>query len=343
MKRIGKYIVRGLLGRGGMSRVFKVEIPPIGKIVALKLLDPHPVLVDVLGEQPLRELFLAEARLLAALNHPNIAAIRDYEESGGRPFYVMDYFFANLGALIGEPARAEEPSRPIRPDLALELTRQTLEGLACLHHHGIVHRDIKPYNLLIDEQGTVKICDFGLSRLRGEPAAASMKHLKVGSPWYAPPEQETDPDAVDARADLYAAGVTFYRLLTGSLPGARPRPPSAFNADLDAEWDTFVGRATAARPADRFADAGRMRKALDALEHSWRRRREQVCRLAPPQPTPAPPAGGARCVCGAHPSGSPRGRHAGNSGWIICGGPPTSRPTTCADRAPRRCSMPPPA
>lgn len=153
MKRIGKNIIRGLLGRGGMGKVFQVEIPPIGKIAALKLLDPHPVLVSLLGVERLREQFLAEAATMAGLQHPNIVAIRDFGEDDGRPFYIMDYFFSNLGRLIGETRRTEEPSRTIRLDLAIELTRQTLSGLACLHHFGIVHRDIKPFNLLIDAPG----------------------------------------------------------------------------------------------------------------------------------------------------------------------------------------------
>jgi len=93
MKHIGKYIVRGLLGHGGMSKVYKVEVPRIGKIVALKLLDPHPVITRLLGEDAVRDLFLSEAVKMARLNHPNIVAIRDFDEAEGRPFYTMDYFF----------------------------------------------------------------------------------------------------------------------------------------------------------------------------------------------------------------------------------------------------------
>jgi serine/threonine-protein kinase len=286
MKRIGKYIIRGLLGRGGMGKVFLVEIPPIGQIAALKLLDPHPVLVSLLGVERLREQFLAEAVTLAGLQHPNIVAIRDFGEDDGRPFYIMDYFFSNLGRLIGEIRRTEEPSRTIRLDLAIELTRQTLSGLACLHHFGIVHRDIKPFNLLIDARGTVKICDFGLSRLHGEPAAAPAQ-LKVGSPWYAAPEQEADPNAADPRADLYAVGVTLVRMLTGLLPSALPAPPSAANPDLDAAWDEFLLRAIDPDPRRRFESAEQMRCGLERLEQHWQARRERICRLAPP-PAPAP-------------------------------------------------------
>jgi serine/threonine-protein kinase len=287
MNRIGKYIIRGLLGRGGMGKVFQVEIPPIGKIAALKLLAPHPVLLSLLGADRLRELFLAEAVTMAGLQHPNIVAVRDFGEADGRPYYIMDYFFSNLGRLIGETRRAEEPSRTIRLDRAIELIRQTLSGLACLHHFGIVHRDIKPFNLLIDEHGTVKICDFGLSRLHGEPSAPPAQ-LKVGSPWYAAPEQETDPDAVDPRADLYAVGITLVRMLTGELPSDPPAPPSGANPDLDEAWDEFLLRAINRDPGRRFESAAAMQLALERLERSWHARREQVCRLAPPAPAPVP-------------------------------------------------------
>jgi serine/threonine-protein kinase len=293
MKRIGKYIVRGLLGRGGMSKVYKAEIPRIGKIVALKLLDPHPVITRLLGEDAVRERFLSEALKMARLNHPNLVAIRDFDEAQGRPFYIMDYFFSNLGLLIGETRRTENPSRVIRLDRAIDLARQTLAGLACLHHHGIVHRDIKPFNLLLDERNTVKICDFGLSRLRGE-ALRTPQHLKVGSPWYAAPEQEQHPDGADARADVYAVGVTLYRMLTGSLPADPPQLPGAFNPDLDDGWNEFILRAIARQPSQRFAGAAAMMAALDALERDWQARRDRTCLLAPSEPasvsgSPPPP------------------------------------------------------
>jgi serine/threonine-protein kinase len=281
MKRLGKYIVRGLLGRGGMSKVFKVEIPPIGKIVALKLLEPHPVLVDLLGAARIRDLFLSEATTLARLQHPHIVSIRDFDEADGKPFYIMDYFFSNLGLLLGESRRTEEPSRTVRLDRAIDLVRQTLSGLACLHHHGIIHRDIKPFNLLLNEQGVVQICDFGLSRLRGE-TLSTPPHLKVGSPWYAAPEQEADPDRADARADLYSVGVTFYRMLTGTLPAPKPLPPSACNPDLDTAWDAFLQRALSRDPRERFPSAVAMGESLEQLGRAWQDQRARICRLAPP-------------------------------------------------------------
>jgi serine/threonine-protein kinase len=286
MKRIGKYIVRGLLGRGGMSRVYQVEIPRIGKIVALKHLDPHPLLTRLLGADRIREAFTSEAVKLGGLNHPNIVAIRDFGEADGALFYTMDYYFSNLGQLIGEARRTEEPSRTIRLDRAIDVAQQTLTGLACLHHHGLIHLDIKPYNLLLDEQDIVKIADFGLSKLRGE-VTDTPPQLKMGSAGYAAPEQEQVADSADARADLYATGVTLYRMLTGMLPADPPQPPAEFNPDLDDAWNQFLLRAMAGAPSRRFGSALEMLDALNALEREWRARQERICRLPADDSFPA--------------------------------------------------------
>ncbi len=278
MKTIGKYIIRGLLGRGGMSKIYKVEHPVIGKIAALKYMDPDPLLVKLMGMESIRAMFVAEAVTMAGLRHPNIVEIFDFNEADGRPYYLMAYFVNNLRLMIGESNRPDEPSRPLRVDKALRYTRQTLQGLACLHYAGIVHRDIKPANLLITDQDSVKICDFGLSKLHGEKFAGPPS-LKVGSAWYAPPEQETDPDRADVTADLFSVGITFYRLLTGVLPSDDYRSVAQFNSDLDETWDGFIRKAIARRVKERFSSALEMMAALENLARSWEADNERLCRL----------------------------------------------------------------
>ncbi|KJS30940.1 MAG: hypothetical protein VR64_13830 [Desulfatitalea sp. BRH_c12] len=286
MKQIGRYSIRGLLGRGGMAKVFKVELPVIGKIAALKLLAPDPMLGKLMGNAVLQDLFVAEAKTMTGLHHPHIVEIHDFDTHQGNPFYVMDYYADSLGATMGESYRSETPSRTLPADRALSYIRQTLQGLGCLHDAGIVHRDIKPFNLLLTPQDSIKICDFGLSRLRGE-SFRGPSNLNVGSPYYAAPEQEKDPDKAGPMADIYPLGIMLYRMLTGRLPEYPPHnhrycPPSRINPDLDAVWDTFIARAAASAPERRFADAHAMLREVDALERHWQAHKENTCRQMPP-------------------------------------------------------------
>jgi serine/threonine protein kinase len=276
MKRIGKYEVCGLLGKGGMGKVYKVRMPLVGKVVALKRLSPHPNLVVLLGEEEVRKRFLTEALTMARLRHPHIVAIWDFHDDEDLTFFVMEYFCNDLGVIIGETYRVEAPSRVLSVDKAIHYTGQILEGLCCLHQAGIIHRDIKPYNILVTDQDDVKITDFGLSKLHGE-VFSGPDNLMVGSPYYAAPEQEEDPNQVDARADLYPVGVMLYRMLTGVLPIDSFRPLSECNPDLDPAWDAFVLKAMAQDRGSRFASAKEMLEAFVRLQIAWERKKEKVC------------------------------------------------------------------
>lgn len=277
MKSIDKYRIRGLLGRGGMAKVLKVEVPVIHRILALKLLSPGELLVRLAGRAQLERLFTAEAVALAGIRHANIIDVFDYGTFRGCPYYIMDYYGNNLGAVIGETGVTEAPTRVLRLERAVHYTTQMLTGLHRLHAVGIIHRDMKPFNILLTDDDTVKICDFGLSKLRGEKIRVP-SGLKVGSPYYAAPEQEIDPHGVDRTADLYSVGVMLYRMLTGTLPRDPPQPASRFNPDLDAAWDDFLSRALASRPSMRHPDAPAMADELAALYQRWQNRREAACR-----------------------------------------------------------------
>jgi serine/threonine protein kinase len=288
MKRIGKYIIRGLLGKGGMGRVYKAEIPTIGKIVALKLHRPDPLLEQIMGAEPLREQFIREAKTMARIRHPHVVAVQDFDQDRKGPFYTMDYHSNNLGAVLGETYRTEAPSRILRIDRAVDYTRQILSGLSCLHYWGIIHRDVKPFNMLIDETHRLQICDFGLSKRRGETFPGP-SHLRVGSPFYTAPEQERHPDAVDTATDLYAVAVILYRMITGRLPvvqpGGRIPPASRINKDLDEGWDQFLTRALASQPDQRYPRAEAMAAELECQFQHWQTHRAQACRL-PEKATP---------------------------------------------------------
>jgi serine/threonine-protein kinase len=231
-----------------------------------------------MGRDKIRDMFKTEAVTIAGLRHPNIVEIMDYAESGGKPYYLMEYYVNNLGVMIGETSRTEQASRTIKIEKAIRYTRQTLDGLDCMHQAGIIHRDIKPYNLLVTDHDTIKICDFGLSKLRGERFEGPPS-LKFGSAWYAAPEQEDHPDSVDASADLYAVGITMYRMLTGVLPEDGCLPVSRSNADLDDAWDDFIQKAIVPHPAGRYSSAAEMLADLKRLEKAWETKKEQLCRL----------------------------------------------------------------
>ncbi len=278
MKQIGKFTVCGLLGKGGMGKVFKVRYPVTGKIGAMKLLDPNPILVSLLGMKTIEDMFEREAVTMAGIRHPHVVPILDYDRAGDRPFYIMDFYGDNLGSLMGESYETEKPSRRIPVDKALAYTDQILQGLARLHFSSLIHRDIKPFNILITDEDTVRICDFGLSKLRHE-TLKSHDSLKVGSPYYAPPEQEKDPDTVDFSADLYAVAVTLYRMVTGRLPVPPAKPPSQINRDLNPAWDRFIQKALSASPASRFTDAEQMRAELQTLAGMWTRQKASMSSL----------------------------------------------------------------
>ncbi|MFZ2445686.1 MAG: protein kinase [Syntrophobacteraceae bacterium] len=299
MKKIGKYIIRGLLGKGGMSVVYKALLPVVGRIVALKVLAPHPNLVNLLGREALGERFISEARAIASLRSPHVVNILDFDYHGGAPFFTMEYYYGDLGLLIGEAYRADLPTRALSLDKTVYYARQILDGLAALSRAGIVHRDIKPGNLMISDEDRIKICDFGFSKLRGERIERP-PHLVIGSPFYAAPEQERDPDGADQRADLYSAGVIVHRMLTGLLPQDGVGRPSDRHPDADADWDRFVERALEPDPRRRFSTADEMLRDLEGLSLAWSRKKESFCRIAG-EAERGGPAAGARKVLRSAP------------------------------------------
>ena len=280
MKTIGPYRIERTLGRGGMSTVYKVRLPVIERIAALKCLNPTPKLIELMGMAALRQQFVREASRMAGFRHPNIAEVWNFEEIDGTPCYLMEFFCHDLGRLIGESYWADIPSRLVRLDSAVHYTTQILEGLRRMHHEGIIHRDIKPFNIMLTEDNTVKIADFGLSRARGEHALLP-EQIVVGTKFYAAPEQLASPEDAGPAADIYSTGVLMYRMLTGSLPGHPWTPPSQLNSNLDRDWDAFIGKATHPDPDQRFSGAGDMVIELQQLYLEFFRKSEKACRLLP--------------------------------------------------------------
>ena len=281
MRKIGRYTVLGILGRGGMSTVYKVAMPYTGKIAALKLMTPPELLVDLLGLAELKDLFLGEATTMARLNHPHIADVWDVDQHDGMPFFIMEYFCNNLGTMMGEKDETDSSSRPIPLERIFRYGQEILDGLCCLHQAGIVHRDIKPFNILITNQDTIKIADFGLSKLHGEEISGPPQ-IKVGSPFYAAPEQQENPNEVDGRADLYSCGIMLYRMLYGVLPGQDRKTADPDLEQLTALWDAFLAQALAHGPAGRFQTARQMLTAFTKLRDEWNSRKVHFCQVFAP-------------------------------------------------------------
>ncbi len=277
MKCIGRYRIVGLLGRGGMGRVYRVWDPVSQRLLALKMLQPHPPLATLLGEARMRTLFLMETDVMEKLDHPNLTAVLDRGVHEGRPFFVMEYYCRQLAEHIGEGDVLERPTRPLPPHEAFRITREILSGLGAMHRLGLVHRDVKPANVLLSEDNAVKLIDFGLSKIPGV-SFPKPHQLVVGTPYYAAPEQERNPDNATAASDLYSVGVILFRLLTGWVPSepsfaALPHP---FDG---ASWRAFFRKACAASPSKRYQSAAGMRRALAFLEKAFDEALEKACRL----------------------------------------------------------------
>jgi serine/threonine-protein kinase len=280
MKKIGRYTIRGRLGRGGMSTVYKAQAPITGRTVALKILLPRDdIFMDLVGEKRLWQIFVEEARIMGEISHDHVAKIIDCDEADGFPFIVLEYFAHSIGSLIGETYLLEKPSRVISINKAYHYIQQALRGLERLHFSGIVHRDIKPYNLMITNDDRIKIIDFGLSRVRGEEKVA-IPGMQVGSPYYAAPEQEYDPQKADERADLFSVGILAYRLVTGQLVSHKQQvisPPSTLNPDLNDDWDEFLLKSIRRDAGERYQTAHEMRLHLEDIYLRWARQSKQSC------------------------------------------------------------------
>lgn len=286
-QNIGKYEILKRLGKGGMGVVYKALHPVIGKVVAVKVLQPSEAMEITIGPDRLEQIFLAEAQILANLQHPHLTSIWDYDrDEENRPFFVMDYICNNLGMMIGESFQLERASRPIRPNKVIHYGTQLLEVLAYLHHHQVIHRDVKPHNILVTDNDTIMLCDFGMALADGI-SFSGPDNMQIGSPYYTPPEQKKTPHQVDGRADCYSVAVLLYRMLTGTLPGMQSFPLSLIDDAYDRRWDDFFHIGLQWDPVHRFPDARTMQDELSALKiaprHTPKQRQEAEASPEPPR------------------------------------------------------------
>src|SRR5436305_8628882 len=248
----GRYRILRKLGTGGMANVYLAEDEVLGRRVAIKILNDRHA-----GDDQFVERFRREAKNAAGLSHPNIVSIYDRGEAEGTSYIAMDYLD---GRSLKELIVARGPA-PVH--VAIDYARQILAAIRFAHRHGIVHRDIKPHNVLVDAEGRLKVTDFGIARAGGSQMTEAGSI--IGTAQYLSPEQAKG-SPVDQTSDLYSVGVVLYELLTGVVPftgdppveiamkhlSASPEPPSVKRADIPRDLDLVVMRALETETAERY-------------------------------------------------------------------------------------------
>ena len=266
-----RYRVEQILGRGGMGVVYKAIDTQLDEVVAIKTLPG-----DVMTRSPEDlERFKREIRLARKITHRNVLRTYDYGEAEGVYFISMEFVRGyTLSELLDEA-----PQRQMAPRASVGIARQICRGLHAAHEQGIIHRDIKPQNVLIDAKGEVKLMDFGIARLAESPQGVTQAGLIVGTPHYMSPEQVRG-NQLDARSDVYSMGVLIYEMLVGhrpfessSLTGVlaahlteKPQPPMEARPEIGREMNVVVMRCLEKNPAARYADAGALLADLERLD-----------------------------------------------------------------------------
>jgi serine/threonine protein kinase len=276
ISHLGRYEIIGELGQGAMGLVYKAKDPLIDRPLAIKTISLNLAIEDDKVEYEAR--FYQEAKAAGRLSHPNIVTIYDVGKNGDVAYIAMEF-------LQGRELRDVLNEYPLLPiDQVLDIVVQVAQGLAYAHEHGIVHRDVKPANIMVVRDGHVKITDFGIARM----ASASVRTqtgMVLGSPKYMSPEQVLGK-SIDQRSDIFSLGVMLYEMLTGQQPfvgdtinaimfqtiNTVPPSPSALNPAVPAMLNFIVAKALAKNPDDRYRDAGEfandLRACLDTVPRS---------------------------------------------------------------------------
>jgi serine/threonine protein kinase len=299
IEQLGKYRIDSILGKGAMGVVYKAFDPGIERVVALKTIRKE--MFSEKEQADLIERFKNEAQAAGRLNHPNIVTVYDYGEDAESAYIAMEFVDGvGLDTLLA-------PERPTELPRVLAWMGDLLGGLAYAHSRGVVHRDVKPANLLVTRAGQLKIGDFGIARI--ESSTLTQAGSMVGTPSYMSPEQYRG-DAIDGRADVFSAGIVLYQLLTGARPfsgsasvvmqqilNEDPAPPSRALAALGTRFDALLARAMAKPPDARYPSARAFHEALLAAARDMPLPTRMQTRLAGDDRTVLGSAMPAPCRC----------------------------------------------
>jgi len=294
----GRFELEALVGLGGMARVFRARDKKLGVTRAVKVLDP-----DLAVRQEIRRRFEVEAHTMAGLKHPNVVQVYDVMNDGDYLFIVME--------LIDGPSVLElVDDGPIEPLQALEITSSVLSALTVAHANGVIHRDIKPHNILVPKTGGALVTDFGIARVTTDSDRSMTKTGTVMGTWaFMSPEQRTDAKGVDPSSDIYSTGATLYAMMTGITPPdlhAADQDPTIFE-DVPRAMRALIRKATRYWPWERYqsavamkADVERVRALLNSDDpgRADGLRFQVASEEAEPHPPPAPrpPPAPARAV-----------------------------------------------
>lgn len=271
MDRIGRYEIVQELGRGAMGAVYKAIDPQIDRTVAIKV-----ILTTNLSPKDLenyKQRFYREARAAGKMSHGSIVTIYDItEDAGGQPYLVMEFV---QGRTL-ESVMADAAGRPLPMAQALDIAKQVAEALDYAHRRGVVHRDVKPANILITDEGVAKIADFGIAKMEGVQLTQT-GHM-LGTPAFMSPEQFSGGE-IDARSDLFSLGTILYWMLTGTKPFhadtlsmvtykvvfAEPPLPAQVNPELPAPVNHVIARSIAKKPEARYRSCRELADDLESL------------------------------------------------------------------------------
>lgn len=271
-KKIGKYQIVEHLGRGGMAEVYKAYQPALDRYVAIKLL--HSFLAE---DKNFLNRFQREAKAVAQLRHPNIVQLYDFDVADGIYYYVVMEFVD--GDTLRDRLEELNGKHQLMPLVeAIRIIREVALALSYAHSHNMVHRDVKPSNVIIDRENRVVLTDFGIAKILGSPQYTASGGM-TGTPSYISPEQGLGVPG-DARSDIYSLGTMFFQLVTGRLPYEADTPvaivlkhindplpvPSRFNPSLPPDIDRIIFKAMAKNPYDRYQTAEEFIVQLDQIK-----------------------------------------------------------------------------
>lgn len=249
--KIGDYVLTGKIGQGGIAEIFRGKQESLNRDVAIKILSPN-----LLSDADIVRRFEREAVVIAQLSHPNIVHVIDRGKAGNRYYFVMEY-------VDGTSLREVIDSPKIALDTKLEMIVQVCKALDYAHKNGVIHRDIKPGNILVDKQGNARVADFGIAQIVGAPdTEATSSEIVMGTLAYMSPEQRVSTANVDQTTDLYAVGVMIYEILCGKKPQGHFKLPSELNPKLSKAYDQIIVKCLAESPRERYQSAVELKDAI---------------------------------------------------------------------------------